>query len=528
MFVFRDGKRPLDAGERLHALEHAAQRRDALDVLLRAGELESALDDAGDPAAAQLARWADRAADALVTGGRLELPPEPPCACPRTLTLRASVPEGFAYYALHPIDYAHAAREAVPDDPRRAVLVVGLRTIGAPLSAVAAAALRARGHEVHRATVRPLGPAFDRRVELSAPLVARARDVASRGGAALLADEGPGLSGSSFLATADALVRAGFPRDRIVLLPSHDPEPERLRAPDAASRWSALRRVVARPTRAVPEDARIELSAGAWRRLLLARGSDPPATWPAMERRKYLASDGSLLRFEGLGHHGAAPRARGEVLAQLGIGPALRPERDGFVRWERAPGRPLASTDAPPLDALARAIAARLELAAPEEDALDLAALEDATRANVHALLEQDLPASFSLPLARPAIVDGRLAPHEWIADARGGLRKVDATSHGDDHFLPGPCDVAWDLAGAVVEWRLDEAHTGALLDRHARRTGDGDARARLAPWLVAYAAFRAAWLAMARDACAGTPEHARLADAAARARARLSVSLPL
>lgn len=56
VLVFRDGKRSFDVEARLRALEDAARSHDALDVLLRAGELESALEDAGDPAAAELAR----------------------------------------------------------------------------------------------------------------------------------------------------------------------------------------------------------------------------------------------------------------------------------------------------------------------------------------------------------------------------------------------------------------------------------------------------------------------------------------
>ena len=61
----------------------------------------------------------------------------------------------------------------------------------------------------------------------------------------LIADEGPGLSGSSFLAVADALADAGVAREHIVVLPSHDPDPSRLCAPDAARRWLALVLIVA-------------------------------------------------------------------------------------------------------------------------------------------------------------------------------------------------------------------------------------------------------------------------------------------
>ena len=36
---------------------------------------------------------------------------------------------------------------------------------------------------------------------------------------------------------------------------------------------------------------------------------------------------------------------------------------------------------------------------------------------------------------------------------------------HGDDHFFPGPTDIAWDLAGTIVEWELAPA-----VDRTADR----------------------------------------------------------
>jgi hypothetical protein len=50
------------------------------------------------------------------------------------------------------------------------------------------------------------------------------------------------------------------------------------------------------------------------------------------------------------------------------------------------------------------------------------------------------------------------------------------------------------------------------------RASGD-DARLRLAPWIVAYVAFRAAWLTAAHAALQGTPERARLLRALARHR---------
>ncbi|UJR83457.1 hypothetical protein [Sandaracinus amylolyticus] len=513
MHVFRDGRRDIDVLARVRAL---ARSSDALDTLLRAGELECALIDARDPAARDAIAWSDAAADAVIAGTRVVAPPLPSPVIDRA---PASVPEGFAYYAVHPLDYAHAAMRAVP--PGVPALVLGIRTIGTTLSAIAAAALRARGSTVVRATVRPSGHPFDRRATLDPDLAIHTRALAATGGIALVIDEGPGLSGSSFLAAADALVLAGVPRERVILVPSHAPDVDRLCAPDAASRWRALQVVVASPTRVTPEGARAEISAGAWRTSMLDASAPWPPTWPAMERRKHVAHDGAVLKYEGLACFGDDACARGEALASLGISPRLHRLPDGFVRWERAPGRSLSPRDAPPLDAIARAIAARLELAPVTLE--DASALERATRDNVRALL--DLDRTIALPLARPVIADGRLAPHEWIAGPDETVRKVDAISHGDDHFLPGPCDVAWDLAGAIVEWDLDRAHTAALLDRYVGTTGDRDARARVPAWTIAYLAFRTAWLAMARDACGGD-ERTRLAHASDALRARLARAL--
>ena len=67
------------------------------------------------------------------------------------------------------------------------------------------------------------------------------------------------------------------------------------------------------------------------------------------------------------------------------------------------------------------------------------------------------MPDERALRVLRPLIVDGRLQPWEWIVTRQGVLLKTDASSHGDDHFLPGPTDIAWDLAGVIVDWDLDE-----------------------------------------------------------------------
>jgi len=95
-----------------------------------------------------------------------------------------------------------------------------------------------------------------------------------------------------------------------------------------------------------------------------------------------------------------------------------------------------------------------------------------------------------------------------------GRLLKTDAGSHGDDHFFPGPTDIAWDLAGAIVEWRLNEQQSREFLDLYRCASGD-DASARIEGFIKAYAVFRAAYCLMAANAMRGSDEESRLRGAA-------------
>ena len=46
------------------------------------------------------------------------------------------------------------------------------------------------------------------------------------------------------------------------------------------------------------------------------------------------------------------------------------------------------------------------------------------------------------------------MQPHEWIRTTSGWI-KTDALDHHNDHLLPGNQDIAWDIAGAAVEFGL-------------------------------------------------------------------------
>jgi hypothetical protein len=499
-----------------------------LTALLWAGTLEAALADAGAPAAAAAAATTDRIARAYLRrtrDGLVGLAAQI-STWPVPARLRVSPPEGFAYYGLSPDDVAHTARSILPEGT--AVLVVGIRSIGTTLSAAVLAALEVGGRSVERLTVRPEGPPFDRITRLgdAAGVVARHAEQGSR---FLVVDEGPGLSGSSFLSVAEALESAGAPPERIVLLGSRVVDPQSLVARDGAARWARFRVEVARAAAQQGDGSAPggeDLSGGAWRPVVLGSPRRWPATWPALERYKQRSADGRwLLKFEGLGPFGAAVHARAAALAERGWAPwpSGAPDIRGLVGYPFPAGTPLAAAEADRerVAALGRYCALRHELFPADADP---EALEGMARHDVAVEAGLELPAGWSLPCERPAITDGRMLPHEWLRTADGGLVKVDGAAHGDDHLYPGPCDVAWDLAGASVEWALGADARQVLVAAYRAAAGE-DPGERLPRYEIAYAAFRAAWCAMAA-ATAPADEVERLAAARARYRAALRQAL--
>jgi hypothetical protein len=151
----------------------------------------------------------------------------------------------------------------------------------------------------------------------------------------------------------------------------------------------------------------------------------------------------------------------------------------------------------------------------------DLNALQQMAEHNLH---ELGLEATAKLRLAHPVIADGHMQPQEWLLTKEGRMLKTDSGSHGDDHFFPGPTDIAWDLAGAIVEWGMDGEQAKEFLDRYRAASGD-DASARIEGFVQAYVAFRAAYCLMAVNAMTGSEEQSRLEQAADGYKAMLKKS---
>ena len=549
----------------LPILRHAAW----VTALVAAGDLAQGLADAGSEAG-EAGALALATALAGVMGsswdtGFTALPALVPAAVTTALArlhadrtrwpphVEARRTEGFAHYATYPEGFWAAARGLAGVPPSR---VLGIRSIGATLAPCVASALGA-GLPI---TVRPEGHPFARVVAPGPRAEAAMR--AGSDAAWAIVDEGPGLSGSSFGAAADALARAGVAPDRLVLFPSHAGPPGPMASEAHRGLWRGARSAVrsfedlwlagARPGTALqdwvgditgpllkpPED----VAGGRWRALQF---SDERA-WPAVdrqnERRKFLlrGRDGDvLLRFAGLGAFGRAKADRARSLAAAGFCLAPLASRHGFLvePW-RHDLHPMTARDVrrpAMLDRLADYLALRARrFPAAAGSGASPAALLAMARANVAEALGEAAAGgvdrwSGRVPAlaaaATPVAIDGRLAPHEWLQDRAGHAVKTDALDHCCGHDLVGCQDIAWDVAGAATEWDLDDDQIEALREGVGRRSGRACHAELVAFFRIAYPAFRIGGLTLACGRETGA-EADRLSAALARMAAQLARSL--
>jgi len=515
LWIFRDGKKAVSTRKSIAELKKsirdasAGGRESVLDALISAGQLEAALADYESSSASTIAVVTDTLARCFLGDHDLHYSTKRLVAelgqPPLPAEIAISPPEGFAFYALSPLDFAAGLRLPVS----RSWAVIGIRSIGTTLSALASAVLKRAGARVERITVRPTGHPFDRVTRLSPGQQQWVRGHEDQA-KFLIVDEGPGMSGSSFLSVAEALERQGVPAERIQLAGSRDPDLDALRAPHAARRWRRYN--WQRVTSQVHDRFREHEFFGAdqWRARSFGE-NDWPSCWTQMERLKFLAPGGdTLYKFEGFGGFGREVRERSQRLAETGFGCPVENAGDGMSAYRYVEGRPLQVADLTHevLDRIADYCAHRREFVAAEPVPQQL---PEMVAFNLEQEIGESVPFDLDLLFCdRPIVADGQMHPHEWLRAKDGRILKTDASIHGDDHFFPGPTDVAWDLAGAIVEWRMESDAADRLLRKYKVLAGD-DAARRLPAYLLAYSVFRMGYCKMAAEAEKGSAEATRL-----------------
>jgi hypothetical protein len=418
--------------------------------------------------------------------------------------IRCKAPEGFAFYSLNPEDSAAAAAAPSPSP----TLVIGLRSIGTSLAAAVAARLRCPA-----VTLRPCGHPFHRHMRAAPALRQR---LGRHSGGFVIVDEGPGLSGSSFGAAADLLEDLGVPLERMLFLTSHANDPGPCATPAHRARWGRLRRATAgsgvspRAVQAWFADvtgrvAQVEeLSGGAWRADL------PEAAWPPVapvaERLKFRLNGTRgrfVARFAGFGAAGEEKLAVARLLHAAGFVPEPLALRRGFLLERWSEGRPLEPNETQGerfLEHLGRYLGFRARNI-PMGDGEGASVSELCRMAAVNAgeiggpdlgrRVEARLAEAGELPGLVPARIDGRLHTWEWLRLPDGSLVKTDALDHAVAHDLVGCQDIAWDVAGAAVEFDLPQADVERLRVAVSAASGREISLGAVAAFRICYAAFQ-------------------------------------
>jgi hypothetical protein len=400
------------------------------------------------------------------------------------------LPEGFAFYAVYPEQYCAAAVASLPGLGAGQGMkhVIGLRSIGTTLSAAVAVVLRAANIAHRRYTVRPHGHPFERQLELPEPFAID--------DCALVVDEGPGLSGSSFFSAARALTARGVSATRQIYVCAHPQPPGPMASPEIGEFWRQAKRYVASSydpaiSSAGPLSSTIQaeierqfgsrvlgledVSRGRWR----ASAFREPRVWPAayatFERPKLLAELANgrrvLLKFYGQVLRADPVTRRTEwsdaaAVRQFARSVSPTAQIHGYIARYWVEGELLTVDDKSPvlLEELASFVARRAWSRACEG--------QSATDAYYGAT--------------------GALAPQEWLKSPDGSLRKLPETLPNYDHTAVGAQPLGWDLAAAIVEWRLSTVEIEQLLARFRAYSGiDVDGR-DLPHHVARYASFNA------------------------------------
>ncbi|MDQ3705227.1 MAG: hypothetical protein M3437_08415 [Chloroflexota bacterium] len=463
---------------------------------------------------------------------------------PEDILLIVRMPEGFAFYAIYPEQYCISAERWLHEhaqEQNKHIAVVGIRSIGTTLAAVVAATLRAGGWRVSDFTVRPTGRPYQRLVEITEAQI----EGAAWG---LVLDEGPGVSGSSIAAVAEALVRAGLPRERISFFPSHGGEPGGAASDEIRHWWATTSRYFtpieeARFGRRDLQQAFVAwldslgewqdpvesikyIGRGEWRKVVYTDTSEWPAVCSHFERPKYLATRQSgqriLFKFEGICSAPTDNLTRAEAIYSVIHGrnkqqPKGEAQRrwsthqvlgvfQGFVAYVWSDDfSPLAASNYDRLGIHTDvghyiSTAAGPELAVEQQRA-SIDRLAEILYCNTWQALGHQAAeltrvwievAYNSVASGTLAYGDGRMAPHKWLMDKRGYIKKVDGAGHTWDHTNIGLQAVAWDVAGFIIEWGLDDAQVMTLLRAYYHAGGRNILCDLLHFYLMAYAAFRA------------------------------------
>ncbi|HLV30499.1 MAG TPA: hypothetical protein VKY57_02900 [Chitinispirillaceae bacterium] len=464
--------------------------------------------------------------------------------------IKVNVPEGFVYYGLYPETYIDAANRFYEKYEPDNVICIGIRSIGTQLSALVSAQLQINDCNVQSFTVRLKGHPFSRYLVLSEELEDFVRDCKQCW--FIIVDEGPGLSGSTIGGTVNKLLILGVDSKKIVIFPSWESDGRNFVSRTAREIWPEFEKFVGEFQHLWIKSGKLEngfncdilheFSAGLWRKHLLQSEKEYPAVHPHHEKRKYLLrSRGKennrilLAKFVGLGNYGKEIVKRGKILGKSGFSPEIIGYGNGFVIMPFIEGVPMKSHD---VDEVFMEFVAEYFALINNEFPAELTA----TWENMTAMILQNTTEGLGNDWVEKAqrvikqfpsssyqhnvvSIDGHVMSHEWIK-TENGFKKVDSLEHWSDQFFIGCQNIAWDIAGFIIEFELEEKMKRKLVDHYIRLTNDVDIESRLPFYLTAYCAFRIGYITLANLSVPDTKEKERFAVLKRKFREFLKIQL--
>lgn len=445
--------------------------------------------------------------------------------------IEVSIPEGFVYYGLYPETYMQAAEEFFNEYHPTSVLCIGLRSIGTSLSAIVEAVLQDRGCEVRSFTVRPRGDPFDRYVEISGDL--EKIIVENKHSIFALVDEGPGLSGSSIAGTIRKLRQFDIPREKIVLFTSWIPDGSAFFSEYAKTEWPLYKKYSGSFEKLWIESERLEkefdckiagdISAGFWRYKFYNSENEFPAVHHQHERRKYISfcnnRERSVLKFVGLGRYGKRMFERAGLLEEFSPSPLSL--KNGFLQMKFVEGKPMTRGEIEE-NFIKRVIDYtafikkhfRAEMIVSFDEMVEMINVNVSEGLGKSWMEKLNVGRRFSPDVygRDPVAIDGHMMAHEWIKTESGYI-KTDSIEHHSDQFFHGCQDIAWDIAGTIVEFGFAGSRKKEFIDNCAVAVGDRDLVNRTDFYMIAYLAYRLGFVTLASVTLDGTDDGRRFTE---------------
>jgi hydroxymethylpyrimidine pyrophosphatase-like HAD family hydrolase len=432
------------------------------------------------------------------------------------------IPSAFRKHDLTHHDVLALGRQLVGryGDRQEPLLVIGLRTAGSYFAPLLRAFLKDAGYtSVDSVTVRP-GRGLGAEEQAAISRCARA------GCRAVILDDSPG-TGDSIALAVDLVRKAGFASNRLsVLVPVHPAARDWLRHPRALSLADTVVLTLEPEDRHKQRLLDPNVAEGRIAEYYLGRGFTSACLMPSAAadnltgclesasddpRRSRLkriyevrlqAPDGRVevryvvaksVGWGWLGYHAflAGRRLAGHVPPVLGL-------RDGILYSEWLPQPPAVARPADRevwIDTAAAYVAARVRTLGLESNPMPGLGLHQ--HHDGYGLLDKVLSRAYggalaaglkrprvrhrlsTQPCPRPTLIDGKMAPSEWIAGPAGPL-KSDYEHHGLGKNELNVLDPAFDLAELILHLALTPDEERRLLERYMEQSGDAGVGQRL------------------------------------------------